>query len=78
MPVVSRPSTLCLPEMLVLRSAKESDQGRYTCIANNSAGEDRMDSELFVRREYSDCFIHILPNDTLGRRTQAEVTKHKR
>ncbi|EEC17367.1 hemicentin, putative [Ixodes scapularis] len=50
-PVASRPGTVHLPGLLVLRSAVESDQGRYTCLANNSVGEDRMDTELLVRRK---------------------------
>ncbi|CAN7984984.1 unnamed protein product, partial [Ixodes hexagonus] len=66
-PVASRPGTVHLPGLLVLRSAVESDQGRYTCLANNSAGEDRMDTELLVRLNVS---VTVSPEDA-----RAELTR---
>ncbi|KAH8026828.1 hypothetical protein HPB51_025442 [Rhipicephalus microplus] len=45
-----RSGSLHLPGALLVRAVKESDQGRYTCLANNSVGEDRTDTELLVRR----------------------------
>ncbi|XP_042142403.1 Down syndrome cell adhesion molecule homolog [Ixodes scapularis] len=66
-PVASRPGTVHLPGLLVLRSAVESDQGRYTCLANNSVGEDRMDTELLVRLNVS---VTVSPEEA-----RAELTR---
>ncbi|KAH7953228.1 hypothetical protein HPB49_006296 [Dermacentor silvarum] len=61
----AREGTTC--PCVTKRAAGESDQGRYTCLANNSVGEDRTDTELLVRPNAS---VVVLPEEArveLGR-----------
>lgn len=47
--------------MLVLESAHASDAGRYVCVANNSAGSERVEHELHVLHVLQPLSVHVAP-----------------
>lgn len=40
---------------LVIHGARTQDSGKYVCVVNNTAGEDRAETDLLVTGEISDC-----------------------
>ncbi|KAM7292179.1 Down syndrome cell adhesion molecule homolog, partial [Ixodes scapularis] len=47
-PVVPSERLTLLEGALVLHGARTQDEGKYACVVNNSAGEDRADTDLVV------------------------------
>lgn len=47
-PVTPSERITLLEGALVVHGARTQDSGKYTCVVNNSAGEDRADTELLV------------------------------
>ncbi|XP_064480157.1 cell adhesion molecule Dscam1-like [Ornithodoros turicata] len=67
-------SSFVLPGLLILRSPHDIIQGRYVCLANNSLGEDRLDTELIFRQNVS---VTVNPEDVraeLGRQLTFECS----